>query len=349
MLGFLGNHTEDIKVLPDTKLLEAMRTLDKGAKGIVLVVDTNNKLIGLVTDGDIRRSLLKNKSLDIPVQEVMTKNFKSCTDKNKALHLMKKMSIAHMPIVNEQNTLLDLAVFSEIVRSKTAPETAVVMAGGLGTRLYPLTKETPKPMLMVAHKPMLEWIIEGLKSHGVKNVILSIRDHQVIKDHFGDGSKFGVNITYLIENEVKGTAGALSLLKEQNKPFIVMNGDILTTINYYNLYNKHIKTESAITVVSYRKETKIEYGVLELEGTDITGLIEKPSIYHQINAGIYVLSPHVLEHIPKKGAYTMPELIDTLIEKNMKVSAFPIMEFWLDIGHHKDFKYAQEAVLDFMN
>ena len=351
MIGFLGSNISNLFILPTTNLIDSMAVLDKGTKGVVLVVNDNQELLGIATDGDFRRALINKKDLNTPVSSFMNTGYKFCKEEDKdtkALKLLNKYQIEHLPIINNKNQIVDLAIFTDLVRAKKTPETAVIMAGGLGTRLYPLTKETPKPMLNVADKPLLEWIIAGLKSHGVSNIILAIRNHDSIQKHFKNGEDHGVSITYLNETEVKGTAGALSLLEQQDKPFIVMNGDILTNINYFQLYNTHITNNSMLTVVSHRHETKIAYGVLQLEGNNIVGLDEKPSHYHQINAGIYVLSPDALKYIPKAGEFTMPELIRMLIEEQHKVTTFPLLEFWLDIGQHKDYQYAQTAVLDFL-
>jgi NDP-sugar pyrophosphorylase family protein len=217
------------------------------------------------------------------------------------------------------------------------------MAGGLGTRLRPLTDDIPKPLLKVGNKPILETIIRNFAEHGFVNITISLNyKGDMIKDYFGDGSDFGVNIDYVEENKRLGTAGALSLLKENpHEPFFVMNGDLLTDVNFSHLLDFHSFGNSTATMCVREYEYQVPYGVIQTKDSDITSIVEKPIQKFFVNAGIYVLSPSVFNDIPENEFFDMPTLFNILIEKQKKVSSFPIHEYWLDIGRMSDFEQAQ--------
>ncbi|MBN2725220.1 MAG: nucleotidyltransferase family protein [Deltaproteobacteria bacterium] len=345
MAPFLGKTVEKLFVSPDTTIYEAMSTLDKGAKGVVLVVE-DNILRGIATDGDFRRALLRHVKLSTPVKEIMVKSPQVAMEglsHEEAINRLKAMSLNHLPLLDERNRPVDMAVLGDLIRDKKGPEMAVIMAGGMGMRLRPLTENVPKPMLNVAGKPVLEWIIRGLIEHGVNKIWISLRHHaQMVQKHFGDGSRLGITIDYLIEDEPRDTAGALSMMTPlPAEPFLVMNGDILTTLNYENLFSHHLESEASMTVTLHRYELQVPYGVVNLEGDSMTGLDEKPSFWFHVNAGIYVISPEVIKEIPEAGRFSMTDLIRHLIEKDMKVDGFPLMEYWLDIGRHPDYERAK--------
>ena len=347
MINFLGkNKLQQFFIKPEASLLHGMKILDASAKGILLIVSPNKKLLGVATDGDIRRALLNHIPMDGHLSKIMCTSpivGKKGIHNADALAILNKNKIVQLPIVDCNNIVIDLAIYTDIIRTQKKPKTAVIMAGGKGSRLYPLTLNTPKPLLQVGGKPVLDWILIGLRMHGVETCYLSLREHKdQIQKYYGDGNSIGLNIKYIIEDEVKGTAGALSLINPlPDHPIIVMNGDILTALDYTNFYQFHIEHNVDLSVAVKRQEIQIPYGVMETRGTIITEIKEKPSHFYQINTGIYILSPEVIKLIPKSGSYSMVDLINTLLSSNMIVKAFSLREYWLDIGQHKDYEKAQ--------
>lgn len=345
MAVFSGKSLEKLIVTPDVSIFKAMEALDAGAKGLVLICE-GPILKGIATDGDFRRALLRHVKTDSPVSEIMVRSpqvGKAGITADEAIAKLRSLKVNHLPLLDGEGKLVDLAVLSDLVREKKNPRMAVIMAGGLGMRLRPLTENVPKPMLRVAGKPVLEWIIRGLMEHGINRVFISLRHHsEIVTDYFGNGEKMGLEINYLIEDEPRDTAGGLSMLDPlPTEPFLVMNGDILTTLNYSNLYTHHVESAAAMTVTLHRYELQVPYGVVNLSGDLMVGLDEKPSFWFHVNAGIYVISPEVIKEIPAKGRFSMTDLIRYLIEKNMKVEGFPLMEYWLDIGRHPDYEKAK--------
>lgn len=225
------------------------------------------------------------------------------------------------------------------------------MAGGLGTRLRPLTQDIPKPLLKVGNKPILETIIKNFANHGFVNITISLNyKGEMIKDYFGDGSNFGVNIDYVEENMRLGTAGALSLIENKpNEAFFVMNADLLTDVNFSHLLDFHSFSNSDATMCVREYEYQVPYGVIEVEESNVTSIVEKPIQKFFVNAGIYVLSPKVFDYIPKNEFYDMPTLFNTFIEKEKRVISFPIHEYWLDIGRMSDFEQAQSEYFRVFN
>jgi dTDP-glucose pyrophosphorylase len=318
---------------------EVVRTLDKSGEGFLPIINDQNLLLGVVTDGDIRRAFL-NKENDL--NKIINKaplTAKEGTSKQEAIYILKKNHRRHLPIVNQENKLIDvikLDNWEEAVR----PNKVIIMAGGLGSRLGELTKEIPKPMLPLGNKPILETLINSFKEQGFFEFYLSVNHKaDVIKRHFENGSKLGVNIHYIEEKERLGTAGALSLIKEDPlNDFIVINGDILSSINYIELLNNHINNSSLATMGVAKKQHTIQYGVVQFnENDEIEGIVEKPSTDYYINAGVYVLSPKVLKLIPKNVFYDMPTLFKELVMQNKKTLAYKIKDYWLDIGLKEDY------------
>jgi NDP-sugar pyrophosphorylase family protein len=229
---------------------------------------------------------------------------------------------------------------------KDVPVEAVVMAGGYGTRLRPLTDDVPKPMLPVGERPLLEHTLAQLKAAGIESV--SVTTHykrEVITDHFGDGSGFGVSIKYVHEDAPLGTAGALALLEHPHGPLLVINGDILTRIDFGAMLSFHQEHVAAMTVGVRQFEITIPFGVVESNGVDITGIVEKPSIRHFVSAGVYLLNPEVIEMVPHGEPYDMPDLVNKVTSLGKRVVGFPIREYWLDIGRLEDYRQAQEDIL----
>lgn len=343
-----------IIVKADATIKEALETIDQGAMRIAVVVDTNNVVIGTISDGDIRRGLLKKLNLDSSIENIYFSNpvlgFEN--DSQKAL-IQKaiKRRVYQIPIVNKDGRLKDILDLATLIKVKNKKNRVILMAGGLGTRLRPLTENTPKPLLKVGNRPILETIIKNFASHGFQNITISLNyKGQMIKEYFKDGSDFGVNIDYIEENMRLGTAGALSLLKNKpNEPFFVMNGDLLTDVNFSNLLDFHSFGNANATMCVRDYEYQIPYGVIETKDEQITSIVEKPIEKFFVNAGIYVLSPDVFEYIPKDEFFDMPTLFDILIEKQKKVLSFPIHEYWLDIGRMSDFEQAQNEYFRIFN
>lgn len=327
-------------------LLDTMKIIDDSSLQFAVVVDEKQHLLGTVTDGDIRRGILRGEGLDVTITSIMNPNpisARSGQKYHKYKQLMKSKMLKQLPIVDENNRIINI-LFADNIETTLNKNTVVLMLGGLGTRLRPLTNDTPKPMLRVGNKPILETIIEGFKQYGYTNFIFSVNyKKEVIQDYFQNGEAFDVKIEYIEEDKKMGTAGALSLLKSRpTKPFFVMNGDLLTQINFDQLMQFHIEQDSVATMCVREYEYQIPYGVIEIDGTDLVTIREKPIHRSFVNAGIYVLNPEVFNFIPHNEYYDMPTLFDQLIDKKEKASVFPIHEYWLDIGKMDDFNKAND-------
>lgn len=337
-------------ISPNTSILEAIQIIDRTAIQFAMVVGEERNLLGTVTDGDIRRAILQGISLKSNVAAIM--NAKPIVasekqDKHSILSIMKTKSIQQIPIVNSKGIVIGIEVLKNIICSETKPNSVVLMAGGLGTRLRPLTDSCPKPLLEIGSKPILETILDSFIDYGFQNFYFAVNyKAEMIKQHFGDGSKFGVEIHYLNEEKRMGTAGALSLLpKRQKEPLLVMNGDLLTKINFQHLLDFHIFHQSKATMCVREYNYQIPYGVVATKDSKIMHLQEKPVYSAFVNAGIYVISPEVLEMIPHNTFFDMPDLFNQIIANNEPTAAFPIREYWLDIGQKDDF---EKAKLDFL-
>ncbi|WP_285397574.1 nucleotidyltransferase family protein [Lysinibacillus sp. fls2-241-R2A-57] len=339
---------EKVLVTSNQTLLDTMKIIDESSLQFAIVVDEKRHLLGTVTDGDIRRGILRGEGLDVPITSIM--NAKPTSAKRgrkpyKYKQIMSAKQLRQLPIVDEQNRIVNI-LFMDKFEQSINKNTVVLMLGGLGTRLRPLTNEIPKPMLKVGNKPILETIIEGFKQYGYTNFIFSVNyKKEVIQDYFQNGEAFGVTIEYVEENKRMGTAGALSLLEHRPvEPFFVMNGDLLTQINFDQLMQFHIEHRSVATMCVREYEYQIPYGVIETRGADLIDIKEKPSHRSFINAGIYVLNPEVFDYIPEDQFYDMPTLFERLITQRQKTSAFPIHEYWLDIGQMDDFNRANSEL-----
>ncbi|MFJ8102433.1 nucleotidyltransferase family protein [Lysinibacillus sp. NPDC096212] len=331
-------------VTQNQTLLDTMKIIDDSSLQIAVVVDREQHLLGTVTDGDIRRGILRGEGLDVPITSIMNPNPISAKAGQKHYRykqLMKSKMLKQMPIVDETNKIVDI-LFSDNLELTLNKNTVILMLGGLGTRLRPLTNDTPKSMLNIGNKPILETIIEGFKQYGYTHFVFSVNyKKEVIQDYFQNGEAFDVTIEYVEESKRMGTAGALSLLENRpTKPFFVMNGDLLTQVNFDQLMQFHIEHQSMATMCVREYEYQIPYGVIETAGTDLVTIKEKPIHRSFVNAGIYVLNPEVFECIPQDEFYDMPTLFEQLIEKDKKTSAFPIREYWLDIGQKDEYERA---------
>lgn len=333
-----------ITVSEQTSIIETMKVIDKSALQFVAVVNSKQQLVGTVTDGDIRRGILKGVPLEKSIVEIMNSN-PIFLEKNTSTFyqsFMKLHKLKQLPIVNDQHEIIDI-IFSDYLNGiNIKPNKVVLMVGGLGTRLRPLTEHIPKPMLKVGNKPILETIVEGFKNYGFVNFVFCVNyKKEIIQDYFQDGSAFGVHIEYVEEKERLGTAGALSLLTEKLKePFFVMNGDLLTQINFAQLLNFHLEHDSVGTMCVRKYEYQIPFGVIETDEHKLVSILEKPMKEEYVNAGIYVLNPEALELIPHNSFYDMPELFNTIIEAQRMATVFPIREYWMDIGRLADYEKA---------
>ncbi|EDZ63213.1 nucleotidyl transferase [Sulfurimonas gotlandica GD1] len=335
----------------DSNIRDVLEIIDSGDMRIALIVEANNKLIGTVSDGDIRRAFLKGATLDDPIEGIIFKDFtyaKAGDSKDKLIKLAKYNQIYIIPIIDENFILLGIEEVNDLIDTKEYANKVVLMVGGLGTRLRPLTDDMPKPLLKVGNKPILETIIDNFSKYGFKDFILSVNyKSEMIKKHFGNGSRFGVNIEYVQEDKRMGTAGALSLMREKLKDdFFVMNGDLLTNVNYEHLLNYHLNDNAVATMCVKEYDFQIPYGVVNIEHNHITSISEKPIHKFFVNAGIYMLSPSTLEFIPNNEFFDMPTLFDNLIQHKQKSISFPIREYWLDIGEIEEYKKANIEYLD---
>ncbi len=330
-------------------LIDVLNNLESEDSQIVLIIDSNKKVLGTVSDGDIRRHLITGKTLTTKVSEVMNKKFifiKKGEKKQKILQLMKEKSINQIPILDESGKILDIVLLKELIEVKDFLDNPVlIMAGGIGSRLRPFTEKCPKPMLKVGEKPILEILIEQFIENGFSNFYISVNylKEQII-EYFGNGKKWNIDIQYLIEKEALGTAGAISLLpKEIKKPFIVINGDILTKFNMRQMIDFHNKNKSHMTICVREYEINVPFGVIETNGIELKQIIEKPSYKHYINAGVYAFNHEVLKIIPDNKAIDMPNLIEKLQTLNKRITICPIHEYWIDIGRHETFNKANKS------
>jgi len=335
-----------IALSPDATIREALSIIDMNR--IVLVFDKNQRLLGTITDGDIRRALLKGMDLDGSIENVYHRNPITCSvndSRETLLRVAVEHEIYQIPLVDENGKVVAVEVIEDLLRPGIHPNHVIIMAGGLGSRLRPLTETTPKPLLKVDNKPILEKIIVDFVRQGFRNITLCVNyKAEMIEEYFGDGSRFNANISYLKEEKRMGTAGALSALKSKvREPLIVMNGDILTNLDFTELLKFHTIQNAVATMGVREYEIQVPYGVVNVEGTRITSIDEKPLHTFYISSGIYILDPEALEFIPESCFYDMPELFDTLIRNHRHCVPYPIREYWLDIGNINDFQRANES------
>jgi len=346
---------EKFLVGSNVSIREVMTCIDQNAKGIALVVDENRRLIGTITDGDIRRAILDGFHIDASVRKVLDRRTSTSypepvtapvgTSDADLVRLMNEHAIRQIPLLDDEGRVVDLALLGDLIKEYESPLTAVIMAGGYGTRLRPLTEDLPKPMLPIGDRPLMELIIKQLRQSGIRRV--NITTHYLadkIKEHFDDGQDFGVEIKYIDEDRPLGTAGALGLMEATEQPLLVINGDILTRIDFQTMLSYHRKHNADITIGVRQYDLEVPYGVVECDGPRVRQLREKPRYSFLVNAGIYLLDPSVHRYIPSGERFDMTDLIDQLIEEERIVVSFPVVEYWLDIGEPVDYERAQEDV-----
>ena len=338
---------ENLKLKQNATIKEALEIIDKAAMQIALVIDEDDKLIGTITDGDIRRGFLKGLNLDSSIESVIFKTptiAKISDTKEEILKLALSKKLHQIPIVDDAGKIVGIQEIEELIKPKEKTNKVVLMVGGLGTRLRPLTENTPKPMLKVGNKPILQTIVEKFAEYGYTNIVMCVNyKSHIIQDYFGDGSEFGVSIEYILEEQRMGTAGALSLLKSKpTEPFFVMNGDLLTNVNFEHLHNFHLSNNSMGTMCVREYDFQVPYGVVNIDGSKILSIEEKPVQKFFVSAGIYMLSPDVLKYIPNNEFYDMPTLFEKLISEKQNAISFPLREYWLDIGRIEEYKKAND-------
>ncbi|MBN1887073.1 MAG: nucleotidyltransferase family protein [Thermoflexales bacterium] len=346
---------ERLLIEPAHTIREAMACIDRNAKGIALVVDQERHLLGTVTDGDIRRAILAGVKLDTPVSDLLARKAGSAyprpvtarvdTEAPELLRLMQEYSIRQLPVLNDEGRVADLITLDKLTPDQVLPMQAVIMAGGQGSRLRPLTENLPKPMLPVGDRPLMELIIDQLRQAGIRRVNVSTHyQPEKITEYFGDGQAFGVEIDYVSEDRPLGTAGALGLMKTPDEPLLVINGDILTRLDFRAMLNYHRQHNAELTVGVRQYDLQVPYGVIECDGPQVRRVREKPTFQFLVNAGIYLLEPSVHQYIPGGQRFDMTDLIQRLLENKRPVVSFPIVEYWLDIGQSADYQKAQEDI-----
>ncbi|RJP24835.1 MAG: CBS domain-containing protein [Deltaproteobacteria bacterium] len=342
----MPHHFAETVISESSSLRTAMEVMDRGSLEIVLVVDADGTLLGTVTDGDIRRAILSGASLGDGVSGFMQRRFTAVgpsASRAEVLDLMRARSLQQIPIVDEAGRLAGLHLLREILGASVRPNWAVVMAGGRGERLRPITDALPKPMIKVAGRPILERIVLHLVGFGIRRIFLSVNYMgDVIEGHFGNGADLGCRIEYLKEGKPLGTGGALSLLGEKpDHPFLMLNGDLLTQFNVGNMLAFHTEGEFKATVGVHEYIHTVPYGVVERDGDRVTGIREKPTQTWLANAGIYVFHPDLVERVPKDTYYPLPALVEECLDRGEPVGTFPIKEEWIDVGHPTELRRAR--------
>lgn len=338
----------DSILLPQNALVrDALKHIDAGSSQLAIIVDQDRRVLGVVTDGDVRRGLLSGITLEDPVDRIMNRNPKIARARasdDEIQALMRREVIHQVPILDEDGRIVALRTIDTFVAAERLENKVVLMAGGLGKRLRPLTETVPKPMLSVGGRPLLETLVQSFLDQGFYRFDFSVNYRaETIEEYFGNGFRFGAEIGYLREKEALGTAGSLSLMaKRPGDPFFVMNGDILTSINFRHMLDFHRQNGGAATMAVFEKGFDIPYGVVQIDGDKLVAIREKPTHNVFINAGIYILEPRVLDRIKRGAVLDMPDLFAQMVDDGETISTFPIREYWRDIGQHRDLDLAEQ-------
>lgn len=337
-----------VKIDRSSTIRVALLSLEKSGLKLCLVVNRRGELLGTLSDGDIRKALLKGAGLTTNVCDVMNRDY-TYVDKNlsraNVMDLMKARKLTVIPILGNGRKISGVHTLYGILGSEAKPNLAVVMAGGKGERLRPITEHIPKPMVRVAGKPILERLILHLLSHGIRKIALAVNyKKEVIEEYFGDGKQFGVEIEYIREKIPMGTAGALSLVKKKgDDPIIVLNGDLVTQFDITRMLENHGSTGNALTVGVYKYLHTIPFGVLRMKNDRVVSIAEKPLEWWHVNSGIYVMDTSLIKAVPKARLFTMPQLIEHCLERKKRVGAFEIEEEWLDVGKLSELEKARKG------
>lgn len=332
-----------LKMSRTDSFLDAVNLMEKNNIGIVLIVDQDCKLLGIITSGDIRKAIIKNIKFSEPVSKVLNPTpvtVRENVSQGEVLRIFGERKNYYLPVVNKDNKVLGVISSKEINKKGIINCPVLIMAGGLGSRLLPLTKDTPKPLLPVSGKPMIQHIIESLRKFGAHQFYISVNYRaQMIKNFLKDGSGLRVNIEYINEKKRLGTAGALAHVSNLQKDghLLLVNGDVITDLNYQSMYDFHNNNESDITIAIKNFELKIPYGILNMDFNRVIGISEKPTEKKYINAGIYLINLSALPKLKKNSYLDMTDLINTMIQKEKRVYAYSIESFWADLGQYNDY------------
>ncbi|MFH1058084.1 MAG: nucleotidyltransferase family protein [Pseudomonadota bacterium] len=342
---------------PGHTMRQIMDCLNRNQKGLVLITDRAGRLLGAVNDGDLRRALLAGQGMETTAAEILAQKVATGkpapvtapigSSRAHLLGLMQKRLVRQIPLLNDEGRVAGLVTWADLMPEETEPFQAVIMAGGKGTRLAPLTGDCPKPMLPVGDRPLMERIIGQLRQAGIRRVNVStcyLADK--IQDHFGDGRELGVELNYVTEKEPLGTAGALGLLDRPDEPLLIINGDILTQMDFRAMLQFHQEHAAALTVGVRKYEVNVPFGVVTTNGPYVEALAEKPRYSFFVNAGVYLVEPGVVQFVESGERLDMTDLIARLLAAGERVVSFPIIEYWLDVGSHSDYQRAQ---LDYQN
>lgn len=349
------NSWDSVLITPDLPLQTAIGVLNRGGLQIAVVVDEQHRILGTVTDGDVRRALIQRLGLDAPIAKVMAREPRTApvgSNKEQILHIMERFQVSQVPLVDEEGRIVGIETLHGLLHAKRRSNAVFLMAGGFGKRLQPLTDHCPKPLLNVGDKPLLEIIIENFVDAGFHRFFISTHyRHEMIRERIGDGNRWKIEIEYVHEDEPLGTGGSLGLLPKERilEPMLMMNCDLLTNLNFNKLLEFHQSLEGVATICVRKYEHRVPYGVVRSDGQRVVSMEEKPVYKEFINAGIYALSPDILNTV-KPGQYIdMPTLLAGQIKLNRSVNIFPIHEYWLDIGRIEDFQQAQYDIAGIFN
>lgn len=327
----------------------AVEVMNESGRQIVLIVDQNKVLLGTFTDGDLRRALLNDVTLDTPLKGLYHHPALSSPESKGrygAVEMMREHGVDQMPLVDAAGRITSVELINPAQHGIKIDNTVVIMAGGMGKRLYPITESVPKALVPVGSHPILELIIERLASQGFQNFIISVNYlGEMIEDYFGDGSKWDVSITYLTEKKRLGTAGALSLIeKVPDKPILILNCDVLTTTSFQDMISFHEEKKATMSMGVQEYYHQVPYGVVRIDGTSLQSIDEKPESKNFVNAGMYVVSPEVLKYVPKDQYYDMTDFIDLLLKEKKSVHCYPIKKYWIDVGNPNDLERARSEL-----
>ena len=351
----ISGKCKKILVKPSLSLKVALRQMDQSGLQVLIVVDEEDRILGIITDGNIRRAIIKDLDFKTPVQDIMTKNpiaisYKS--NKEEALRLMQKYEIRHIPIVDEKNKIIDIFLWKDFLKNsevtcaiKNVP--VIIMAGGKGKRLDPFTKILPKPLIPIDEKPVIEVIMDDFKKYGFNKFIIALNyKAEMIKMYFAENPN-EYQIEYIQEKDFLGTIGALSLIKDKlNQLFIVSNCDVIIDANYDDLLNYHKQNNNQITILGVSRNINIPYGILNMknERADFKEIIEKPDYHFIVNSGVYVLEPEVVDLIPTNQPIDMPDLLVLAKKKGFKIQVYPVNCSWFDVGEWGEYKKAIDYI-----
>ena len=335
----------------EKNILDAIKLIESTGIGFVAIINDQKKLVGVLTDADVRKAILKGMDEEMSVKTIMNSNFVSAKigiNNVGVKNLMKETSRSQIPIINENGILLDVIAKSDLT-DKVYDNPVIILAGGLGKRLRPLTNDNPKPMLEIGGKPILEIAVENLIKSGFYKIVLAINyKGHMIEEYFGNGKNWGCEITYIREKKKLGTSGALSLLPiNLEKPFFIMNADLLTKVNFSDILDYHLEHNTIATVCVSQYDLEVPYGVVRTDSHGLISVNEKPVQSFFVNAGIYIAEPEILHFVPKNKKIDMTDLLNIILEKGHKISVFPIREYWLDVGRTEDLMQANKDYKDY--